>query len=537
MSDRSSIQNIIEQDKIEKEIPRKQGSLESESGVLNTSLNTSDDSESDTNEEVRIKANHWYDGFIRLIFWYPPYLDKDEKKLLIKLDFCILSYVCCSYFTKSLDKSNITNAYVSGMRDDIGFTGDDLSYAKSLYSAGYIISMCFGMLFVTRPWARFMLPSLELIWGVLTFCGAAVRTPSHLFALRFLIGLAEGPIFCSVVHILGSWYKRDEIYRRVMVFSISSGLGGMFSGYLQSAAYENLSGKGGLSGWKWGFIIDGIVTVPIALLGFFVFPGAPYQVKKLWWLPEKDLILAKERTQTSGIAKPGKLNFSLVKRVFLRWHVHFFTAFWVFLNVLALPDGTAFPLWLLANSPERFSISQVNNYPTIQSAIGIVAQFILAGLADTFSIYPFLSITQCLFIISYSSLTAWNIPDGWRWFCYLIIGFDGVNQAIISGWANRSCRHDNEERAFVLGFSDAVSQAMNVWTNIVFFPTSEAPRFRKGFIVSLVGAIVMLFLPILGYFGDRFDQKQLENSHGNPDDIEEILSKDQSNIVIQQQEK
>lgn len=476
-------------------------------------------------EEEKREIKHWYDGFVRLFLWYPSNLDKLEKKLLFKLDICILTYVCSSYFTKALDKSNITNAYVSGMRDEIHFTGDDLSYAKSLYSAGYIVSMCFGMLFVTRPWSRYMLPVLEVVWGVLTFCGAAAKKPSHIFALRFLIGLAEGPIFCTVLHILGSWFKRDEIYRRIMAFSVSSSLGGMFSGYLQSAAYTHLSGVGGLTGWKWGFIIDGIFTVPIALVGFFIFPGAPYQIKKLWWLSSEELELAHRRTQSSGIAKPAELNFSLIKRVFLRWHVHYFTAFWVFLNVVALPDGTAFPLWLLANSPERFSISQVNNYPTIQSAVGIIAQFLLAGLSDTFSIYPLLTLTQCLFIISYSSLVAWEIPDGWRWFCFLIIGFDGVDQSIISGWINRSCRHDNEERAFVLGFSDAVSQAINIWTNIVFYPTSHAPKFHTGFIVSLVGAIVMLFLPIAGYYGERYDQtilaKKLEL--GESDSNSEII--------------
>lgn len=460
-------------------------------------------------EEEKREAQHWYDAFVRLILWYPSNLEKDEKSLLVKLDVCILTYVCCSYFTKSLDKSNITNSYVSGMEQDISFTGDDLSYAKSLYSAGYIISMVFGMLFVTRLWARHMLPLLEVIWGVLTFCGAAVKTPSQMFALRFLIGLAEGPIFCTVLHILGSWYKRDEIYRRVMVFSVSSSLGGMFSGYLQAAAYTNLNGTGGLAGWKWGFIIDGIITVPIALIGFFVFPGAPYQVKNLWWLSKEDLAIAKHRSKSSGIAAPSELNLKLINRVFGNWHVHFFTAFWVLLNVIALPDGTAFPLWLLANSPERFSVAQVNNYPTIQSAVGIVAQFILAGLSDTFSIYPFLTLTQSLFIISYSSLAVWSIPDGWRWVCFLIIGFDGVNQSIISGWINRTCRHDNEERAFVLGFSDAVSQAMNIWTNIVFYPTSHAPEFHLGFIISLVGAIIMLFLPILGYLGERYDNREL----------------------------
>ncbi|GMF00029.1 unnamed protein product [Ambrosiozyma monospora] len=90
----------------------------------------------------------------------------------------------------------------------------------------------------------------------------------------------------------------------------------------------------------------------------------------------------------------------------------------------------------------------------------------------------------------------------------LIIGLDTVNQAIISGWINRVCRHDSRERAFVIGYSDAVSQAMNIWTNIVFYPTSSAPKFHLGFIISTIAAILMLFLPILGHLGTKWDTQQ-----------------------------
>ncbi|KAA8904580.1 hypothetical protein TRICI_005450 [Trichomonascus ciferrii] len=452
----------------------------------------------------------WYEGISRLFYWYPKYIPQDQRRLLVKLDFMLLSYICLSYFTKSLDKSNITNAYGTGLREAIEFYDDDLSYAKSLYSAGYIVSMCCGTMFVTRPWARFLVPSLEVVWGIFTFCQSAVKTPSQLFALRFLVGLAEGPIFPTIVFILGSWYKRDEIYRRMMVFSISSGLGGMFSGYLQSAAYSNLAGAGGLEAWQWGFIIDGIVTVPIALYGFLVFPGTPTQIKdKLFWIKAEQLSLAKERMLQSGVSAPTKLSLALLKRTFSAWRVYFFTAFWVLLNVVALPDGTGFPLWLLSK-PETYSTQDYNNYPTIQAAIGVVAQIILGGLADSYSIYPILTFVQTLFIISYSSLAAWNIPDGYRWFCFMIIGFDGVNQLIVSGWINRACRHDAEERAFVLGFSDAVSQAMNIWTNIVFYPTSHAPEFRLGYIISTCAAFIMLLLPLVSIYFEKRDAKSLK---------------------------
>lgn len=461
-------------------------------------------------ETEQTRTEHWYDGFVRLFYWYPRDIyGPEERRLLIKIDMFILTYICASYFTKSLDKSNITTAYTSGMAEaegGINFDGNDLAYVKSLYSAGYIVSMCFGVIFVTRPWARFMLPVMETIWGVLTFCESAVKTPSQLFAIRFLIGLAEGPIFPSIVYTLGSWYTRSELFRRAMIFSISSSIGSMFSGFLQSAAYEHLSGVGGIDGWRWGFIIDGIFTVPIALFGFVLFPGTVQQAKKVIWLKDHEWALAKHRVHESGVADPGKISFSILKRVFLRWHVHYFTAFWVLLNVVALPDGTAFNLWL-KSMPEKYSTADVDNYPSIQYAVGVVAQFFIAGLADSYPIYPCLTLVQVLFIISYSSLAAWNIPFGYKWFCYMIVGFDGVDQSIISGQINRSCRRDAEERAVVIGFSDAVSQAMNIWTNIVFYPTEKAPQFHLGFIISTVAAILMLFLPILSWYGDRYDLK------------------------------
>lgn len=447
----------------------------------------------------------WHTGITRLFFWYPKDMPKEEKRLLFKLDVVLLLYICCSYFTKSLDKSNITNAYGSGMKEAIDFGGDDLAYAKSLFSAGYIVSMCVGTMFVTQKWARTMVPALEIFWGLFTFVQAAVKTPSQMFAMRFLVGLAEGPIFPAIVFILGSWYRRDELYRRVMVFSISSSLGSMFSGYLQTAAL-NISNDT-LDAWQWGYIIDGVITVPIALCGLFAFPGTPAQIKKVFWLTDDELALAKKRMLQSGVESTAKVTPALLKRTFSRWHVYFFTIFWILLNVVALPDGTGFQLWLLSK-PESFSTAQYNNYPTIQSAVGIVAQIVLGGLADSYSIYPMLTITQTLFIISYSSLAAWNIPDGYRWFCFLIIGLDTVNQTIVSGWINRATRRDAAERAFVLGFSDAVSQAMNIWTNIVFFPTSKGPEFRLGYIISTCAAFIMLLMPIFSYFAERRDERR-----------------------------
>ena len=75
---------------------------------------------------------------------------------------------------------------------------------------------------------------------------------------------------------------------------MGNSLGSMFSGYLQAAAYKNLNGVGGLAGWRWLFIVDGIITIPLALIGFALFPGLPNSPKK-WFFSDDEYALATDR--------------------------------------------------------------------------------------------------------------------------------------------------------------------------------------------------------------------------------------------------
>ena len=55
-----------------------------------------------------------------------------------------------------------------------------------------------------------------------------------------------------------------------MIFWLAGSIGQLFSGFLQAAAYTNLSGVGGMTGWRWLFIIDGIIPLPLAVFGCFL---------------------------------------------------------------------------------------------------------------------------------------------------------------------------------------------------------------------------------------------------------------------------
>jgi MFS transporter, ACS family, pantothenate transporter len=87
----------------------------------------------------------------------------------------------------------------------------------------------------------------------------------------------------------------------------------MVSGYLQAAAYTNLSGVGGMPGWRWLFIIDGAITIPVALAGFILFPGIPDSPRALF-LSEDEIALAKKRLERARVHRAGKLDLDVFKR-------------------------------------------------------------------------------------------------------------------------------------------------------------------------------------------------------------------------------
>jgi hypothetical protein len=69
------------------------------------------------------------------------------------------------------------------------------------------------------------------------------------------------------------------------------------------------------------FIIDGIISLPIAIAGFFLFPGLPNS-PRIWWLKEEEQKLAQARMQTDGVKKSGKIGKRMLKRVFGQWHFY-----------------------------------------------------------------------------------------------------------------------------------------------------------------------------------------------------------------------
>jgi MFS transporter, ACS family, pantothenate transporter len=66
----------------------------------------------------------------------PSQDSKEERKLVRKIDWFILSFCCLMYWVNYLDRSNLANAYVSGMKEDLKFRGNQFNQINTIFTVG-----------------------------------------------------------------------------------------------------------------------------------------------------------------------------------------------------------------------------------------------------------------------------------------------------------------------------------------------------------------------------------------------------------------
>lgn len=138
--------------------------------------------------------------------WYQWYADTDtpaERKLLIKMDLLILSYAFLGFWTKYIDNGNLTNAYVSGMKEDLGFYGNEFVQLQTVYTVAYTVFMIPLTLLAAKY--RNVIPACDLMWGIFTLLQYRAQSFGELAAYRFFVGAFESVYFTSIHYTLGSW--------------------------------------------------------------------------------------------------------------------------------------------------------------------------------------------------------------------------------------------------------------------------------------------------------------------------------------------
>ncbi|KAH6612820.1 major facilitator superfamily domain-containing protein [Chaetomium sp. MPI-SDFR-AT-0129] len=500
-------------------------------------------------------------------------VDPTERKLVRKIDFFILTFCCLSYFLNYLDRMNLANAYVSGMKEDLGFEGDQLNQINTCFTVGYVIGQIPSNLSLHYIKPRCFFPAMMLVWAALTMITASSHSPQAIMAIRFFQGIAEASTFVGTHYILGSWYTERELGKRSGIFTASGLAGTMIGGFIQSGIYSSLENRNGLRGWRWLFIIDGILTLPVALYGWLLFPDTPGTTTARYLTQDqRELAVSRLKNQNHRLLEPdphggdrennhrnghpdttthqpsatdtsaaithqttnttSPLSWAFAKQVLTSYEWWGFVILWLIAGETeSFSSNSLLSLYMKSSPSTTYTVAQLNDYPTGVPAVGIVSTLFWATLTDflggkRYLVGYFIGITgvaTSAMILAAKAGVMGPIEAGGRpvavvFAAYYWAGAVYACQATFFAWANDATRHREPVfRSVVLAGMNVGNNAVNAWWSIVFYGASMAPWFERGMYAMIATSVALaIWTAGLSYMTARAQKRrELESAGGS----------------------
>lgn len=141
---------------------------------------------------------------------------------------------------------------------------------------------------ITRVQPRLFLPTAAFLWSGISAATFACTNAEGLWALQFVLGIVESPLFPGAVFLMSCWYTRREFALRVALLYSGLVLAQAFSGLIAAGVFNGLDGPMGLAGWQWLFILEGAMSAFFALTAFFLLPNYPTSTSggAMWYMTE-----------------------------------------------------------------------------------------------------------------------------------------------------------------------------------------------------------------------------------------------------------
>ncbi|GAA5894425.1 hypothetical protein JCM6882_004816 [Rhodosporidiobolus microsporus] len=226
-----------------------------------------------------------------------------------KCDLWIMPIAFLCYTFCFIDRANIGNARTAGLEKDLGIAPTDFNgYGYNLLLTAFYIAYV-----VFEPPASYLckrigpgrfLPTLVVLFGIFSFAMAFVHSFGAAFALRFLLGVFEAMFFPSLTYYLSRFYRKAEFGFRVGLFIVGAPVAGAVGGLLASG-FLSTSGFGMVRTWRVIFFGEGLITIGLGIVAYFLMPDNPAQAR---FLTPEQRILAVARIKSENVGSTALLD-------------------------------------------------------------------------------------------------------------------------------------------------------------------------------------------------------------------------------------
>jgi MFS family permease len=419
-----------------------------------------------------------------------------ERNLRLKVDLrlCTIAGLLCSL--NLLDSGVISSASVTSMLADLDLTGNRYSISIFIFTISSIAFQLPSTIAVRTFGPRKWFATITFAFGLITMCTAFVRNWKEMIALRVLLGISMSGIYPGLSYLISTWYPRREQQTR-FAFLQSGEVIILATGNIVNFGLNQLDGRGGIAGWRYMFLVQGLISMLIGVLTYFWIVDFPENAhKSFWFLTGKEQTLAVRRIQQDRHdveAEPfvWKKLFAHAKDV----KVYGFAASFFLLNLVSTSLSYFLPIILQNGMGFSENESILLSAPPYYYAV--VPVIISSVIGDKYRIRGPVIIFNCLCLIVGLCMIGFTEQVAVRYIgTFLATGAYISNWAALSAWQTTNIA-GQWKRVFTAAAVTAMNGAGGIAGSFIV-RANEAPHYITAIWIS-IGSHILIIAIVVGF--------------------------------------
>ncbi|KAG2104403.1 allantoate permease [Suillus discolor] len=372
---------------------------------------------------------------------------REERALVRKLDWKIMVTAAIGFSALNLDRSNISQANSDSFLQDLGLTTDDFNLGNTVFKLAFLCA----------------------------------ELPSQLVSKRI------GPDRWIPMQIcLWNFYTKTELPMRLALFWMSSNLCGIAASFI---AYGTLhmDGVAGAAGWRWLFMIEGLLTLLIGFFSFFRMPPSPTQTKTWFrpngWFTEREEIIMVNRVLRDDPTKGDMHNREglSIRRLWTAVCDYDLWPIYILGLLFGIPNGPPSTYLTLLLRDIGFNTFDTNLLTIPSQVLGMVTMFLITLVSESVNERSIVAMMEDLwtlpFLIALYAMS--SSPNPWVFFVVVtgLLSYP-YTHPIQVGWCSRNAGAV-ASRTVNASLYNMFVQASGIISAQIYV-TSDAPRYRRG---------------------------------------------------------
>jgi MFS family permease len=447
---------------------------------------------------------------------------EEQRRIMRRIDLRLVVTVGAMYCVSLMDRTNMSAANIAGMSGELNLTGFRYNIANLVFFIPYILFQPPSTVLIRAIGPRIHLSAITLLWGAVMIGMGFVQDHGQLSACRVLLGVLEAGFFPSAVYLLSTWYTRYEVGKRYSLFYLLGSVAAAVSGILAYGLMQ-LGGREGLTGWRWIFVIEGIITCALAVAGYWLLVDFPDSKRKSWaWLSAREcqwVVNRIQRDRGDSVAPPFNLKKFLGGA--LDWKIWAYSL--IFFCSTTMSYALAYTLPILLRFNMGFSLAAAQCLVAPPYALSGITMLIGGWAGDKYHIRGPIILCNMMMCIIGLPIMAFHDSAGVRYFGVFLVtaGANGNIPAVLTFKANNVRGQWN--RAFSSAMLVGFGGIGGIAGSLVFRQQDQATGYRPGMwaciacslLASTLTIILMVHLKIQNGKADR-GEKELESHDDEP---------------------